>query len=84
MEGKDWIGFGYFSPDLGKIKQLVVCSKHQNTWEDTGNIVNVVNVASAGGYGPPSADLEPPTELSENIILNVLVEIDNTLRFSAY
>ena len=36
------------------------------------------------GYGPPSADLDPPTELSENIILNVLVEIDNTLRFSAY
>ena len=30
------------------------------------------------GFGPP------PTELSENIILNVLVEIDNTLRFSAY
>ena len=29
-------------------------------------------------------DLDPPTELSENIILNVLVEIDNTLRFSAY
>ena len=26
----------------------------------------------------------PPTEQSENIILNVLVEIDNTLRFSAY
>ena len=31
-----------------------------------------------------SAALDPPTELSENIILNVLVEIDNTLRFSAY
>ena len=30
------------------------------------------------------ADLDPPTELSENIILNVLVEIDNALRFSAY
>ena len=39
---------------------------------------------SASGYGPPSADLDPPTELSENIILNVLAEIDNTLRFSAY
>lgn len=25
-----------------------------------------------------------PTELSENIILDVLVEIDNTLRFSVY
>ena len=33
---------------------------------------------------PPFADLDPPTELRENIILNVLVEIDNTLRFSAY
>ena len=31
-----------------------------------------------------STALDPPTELSENIILNVLVEIDNTLRFSAY
>ena len=35
-----------------KIKQLVVCSKHQNTLEDTRNVVNVVNVVSAGGYGP--------------------------------
>ena len=40
-ESKDWSGFGYFSPDLEKIKQLVVCSKHQNTWEDTGNVVKV-------------------------------------------
>ena len=46
------------------------------------------------GYGPPGpnplADMAPlrgfgpPKELSENIILKVLVEIDNTLRFSAY
>ena len=35
MESKDWSGFGYFSPDLEQIKQLLVCSKHQNTWEDT-------------------------------------------------
>ena len=52
MKSKYWSGFGYFSPDLEKIKQLVVCSKHQNTWEDTGNVVNIVNVVSAGGYGP--------------------------------
>ena len=40
---------------------------------------------SASGFGPPSADLDPPEEeASENIIINVLVEIDNTLRFSAY
>ena len=39
---------------------------------------------SASGNGTPSADLDPPTELSENIILNVLVEMDNTLRFNAY
>ena len=32
----------------------------------------------------PLADMEPPIELSENIILNVLVEKDNTLHFSAY
>ena len=32
----------------------------------------------------PLADMEPPIELSENIILNVLVEIDNTLHFSVY
>ena len=53
MESKDWSGFGYFSPDLEKIKQLVVCSKHQNTLEDTRNVVNVVNVVSAGGLDPP-------------------------------
>ena len=29
-------------------------------------------------------NMDSPTELSENIILNVLVEIDTTLRFSAY
>ena len=38
-----------------------------------------------GTPGPnPLADMEPPIELSENIILNVLVEIDNTLHFSVY
>ena len=31
MESKDWSGFGYVSLDLEKIKQLLVCSKHQNT-----------------------------------------------------
>ena len=41
MESKDWSGFGYFSPDLEKIKQLVVCFKRQNTWEDTGDVVKV-------------------------------------------
>ena len=41
MESKDWSGFGYFNPDLEKIKQLVVCSKHQNTLKDTGNVVKV-------------------------------------------
>ena len=41
MESKDWSSFGYFSRDLEKIKQLVVFSKHQNTWEDTGNVVKV-------------------------------------------
>ena len=30
------------------------------------------------------AALDPPTKLSENIILNVLVKIYDTLRFSAY
>ena len=39
---------------------------------------------SVGGFGPPSADLDPPTKLSENIILNVLVKMDDTLRSSAY
>ena len=29
MESKDWSGFGYFSPDLEKIKQLFVCSKRE-------------------------------------------------------
>ena len=40
MESKNWSGFGYFSPDSEK-KQLLVCSKHQNTWEDTGNVLKV-------------------------------------------
>ena len=39
---------------------------------------------SASGYGPPSADLDLPTKLSENIILNVQVKMDDTLRSSAY
>ena len=40
---------------------------------------------SESGYGPPpSADLDPPTKLSENIILNVLVKMDDNLRSSAY
>ena len=29
-------------------------------------------------------DLDPPTKLSENIILNILVQMDDTLRSSAY
>ena len=41
MESKDWSGFRYLSPDLEKIKQLLVCSKHQNTWEDAENVVKV-------------------------------------------
>ena len=41
MESKDWRGFGYFSIDLEKIKQLLVCSKHENTWEDTRNVIKV-------------------------------------------
>ena len=41
MESEDWSGFGYVSLDLEKIKQLLVCSKHQNTWEDTGNVIKV-------------------------------------------
>ena len=40
------------------------------------------------GFGPPGPNppmnMDSPTELSENIILNVLVEIATTLRFSAY
>ena len=35
-------------------------------------------------FGPPSADLDPPTKLSENIILNVLIKMDDTLRSSAH
>ena len=38
-----------------------------------------------GSPGPnPLADMDPQTKLSENSILGVLVEIDNTLRSSAY
>ena len=30
---------------------------------------------------PPSADLDPPTKLSESIIFNVLVKMDDTLLY---
>ena len=33
---------------------------------------------------PPSADLDPPIKLSENIILNVLIKMDDTLRSREY
>ena len=33
---------------------------------------------------PPSPDLNPPTKLSENIVFNVLVKKDDTLRSSAH
>ena len=33
---------------------------------------------------PPSANLDPPTKLSGNIVLNVPVKMDDTLRPSAY
>ena len=44
----------------------------------------------ASGYGPPPpgpntlADLDSPTKLSENIVLNVPVKMVDTLRSSAY
>ena len=41
MESKDWSCFGYVSLNLEKMKQLLECSKNQNTWEDTGNVVKV-------------------------------------------
>ena len=34
-------GCGYFSPDLEKMKQLLVCSKHRNAWKDNGNVLKV-------------------------------------------
>ena len=42
-------------------------------------------LADMDSPGPnPLADMDPPTKLSENIILNVLVKMDDTLRSSAY
>ena len=41
-------------------------------------------MADMADMEPPSADLDPPTKLSENIILNVLVKMDDTLRSRAY
>ena len=35
-------------------------------------------------FGPPSADLDPLTKLSENIVLNVPVKMDDTFCSSAY
>ena len=42
-------------------------------------------LADMDSPGPnPLADMDPPTKLSENIILNVLVKMDDTLRSSAH
>ena len=50
----------------------------------TEKILRTLDRCPVSGFGPPSADLDPPTKLSENIILNVLVKMDDTLRSSAY
>ena len=69
---------GVASFQIQKMKLILFCRVpvFQRIWTPRSK--------SASGYGPPSADLEPPTKLSENIILNVLVKMDDTLRSSAY
>ena len=57
----------------------------QRRWQDSVEKAKLLlSPACASGFGPPSADLDPPTKLSENIILNLLVKMDDTLRSSAY
>ena len=46
MQSKDWIGFGYLSPDFAPGMPV-----SQRIW-------------TPRGYGPPFADLDPPTKLS--------------------
>ena len=68
MESKDWSGFGYLSPDFSPGMPV-----SQRIW-------------TPHRFGPPGpnplADMDslfgPPTKLSENIILNVLVKMDDT------
>ena len=71
MENKDWSGFGYFNPDF---------SPGMRCPSGFGPPLDL----DPSGFGPPSADLDPSTKLSENIILNVLVKMDDTLRSRAY
>ena len=67
MESKDWSGFGYLSPDFSPGMPA-----SQRIWTP---IDLDPPVQSASGYGPPFG---PPAKLSENIILNVLVKMDDT------
>ena len=52
MESKDWSGFGYLSPDFPPGMPV-----SQRIWTLRG-------FGPAGGYGPPFADLDPPTRRS--------------------
>ena len=52
MESKDWSGFGYLSPDFSPGMPV-----SQRIWTPRG-------FGPASGYGPPFADLDPPTRLS--------------------
>ena len=79
MENKDWSGFRYFSPDLEKIKQLLVCSKHRNTWEDTGNVVKLFcsiqrKIKNARQY--------KETEFSKPFVVKAVSLLLNSLKFA--
>ena len=83
MESKDWSGFGYLRPDFSPGMPV-----SQRMWtprfKSTSGYGPPVQIRKRVWTPPPSADLDPPTKLSENIILNVLVKMDDTLRSSAY
>ena len=67
MESKDWSSSGYFNPN-------------PNPRSKSASGFVLPRSKPARGYVPhgpnPLADLDPPTKLCENIILDVLVEID--------
>ena len=79
MESKDWNGFGYFSPDFSPGMPGVPADLDPPRFGPPK--IWTPRSKSASGF---SADLDPSTKLSENIILKVLIKMDDTLRSRAY
>ena len=83
MESKNWSSCGYFNLDFSPGKPVSLRIWTPLDLKPPGQIRKQIctpRSKSTSGYLPPVpnplADLDPPTKLSGNIILDVLVEID--------